>query len=560
MAISKIHAIVKNVDKSIDYITDKNKTLLPDGTRLVSSFGCAAETAAIEFNLTSNLAKKIKGDYTKTGGAENRAYHIIQSFDITDKDRLSAKEMHELGKQFAEQFLGGKYEYVIATHVDKNHIHNHIIFNSTSFVDYKKFRSQPYKTVAKIREISDKICKENGLSVVQNIGIGKSYKEWLINKEGKLTWKDTIKNKIDEVVPRVHSFAEFVLEINKLGIEVKDGKHIAFRCAETEQERYIRGKRIGDSYTKDEIIKRLGAEVSQEQTVFKTTKVVIDKSYINKTLTDGFIINVPGRDYLLYLNGATARLNENNITANLKESEYTIFNKNMTPAGKVTGAELLSAFGAESIKNEVVETNDKGEIPISEYLRRRQKSQKAELHKVANALAYARAEGVIYPSDFDSQLRILKDQAYDTRHTLIDLDNTVAQIEKIGKLLVSYQNYLPLKENYEKIKHTRFKKRKFESQYNIELASLAYVERALQEIEIDPATVSIDEKIKSIIEDIKSHKKAIRTWEQKADEIAERIEKLNEAKSTLKDIIRGDDEHQQRVDIVLKRGKDNIEI
>lgn len=556
MAISKIHAITKTVGKSIDYITDINKTLLADGTRLVSSFGCATETAAIEFNLTSNLAKRVKGDYTKTGGAENKAYHIIQSFDIADKDKLSAEGMHELGKQFAEQFLGGKYEYVIVTHIDKKHIHNHIIFNSTSFVDYKKFRSQPYKTVAKIREISDKICKENGLSVLPaKVGIGKSYKEWLTNKEGKLTWKETIKNKIDEVVPRVHSFAEFVAEINKSGIEVKDGKHIAFRCAGTEQERFIRGKRIGESYTKEEIIKRLGVEISSEQTVFKTTEIVIDKSYINKTLTDGFIINVPGKEYLLYLNGDTAQLNENNITANLKESEYTIFNKNMTPAGKVAGVELLFAFGAEPIENEIVETNDKGEIPISEYLRLRRKSHKAELHKVADALAHARAEKVIYPSDFALRIKELKDQAYDTRHTLIDLDNTVAQIEEIGKLLISYQKYLPLKEKYEEVKNTKFQKRKFETKYNLELASLDYVERALQEKGIDPNAVSVDD----IVEEIKSQKKVIKSWEQQADEITARIDKLNEAQSTLKDFIRGDDELQQRADAILKRGKDNIE-
>lgn len=558
MAISKIHAITKTVGKSIDYITDINKTLLADGTRLVSSFGCATETAAIEFNLTSNLAKRVKGDYTKTGGAENKAYHIIQSFDIADKDKLSAKEMHELGKQFAEQFLGGKYEYVIATHIDKKHIHNHIIFNSTSFVDYKKFRSQPYKTVAKIREISDMVCEENGLSVLPaKVGIGKSYKEWLISKEGKLTWKDTIKNKIDEVVPRVHSFAEFIVEINKSGIEVKEGKHIAFRCAGTEQERFIRGKRIGESYTKEEIIKRLGVEISSEQTVFKTTEVVIDKSYINKILTDGFIINVPGKDYLLYLNGATAaQLNEDNITANLKESEYTIFNQNMTPAGKVAVEEVLSSFGAEPIENTELKTNDKGEIPISEYLRLRRKSQKAELHKVADALAHARAERVIYPSDFALRIKELKDQAYDTRHTLIDLDNTVAELEEIGKLLVSYQKYLPLKGKYEEVKNTKFQKRKFETKYNLELASLDYVEQALQEKGIDTVAVSVND----IVEEIKSHKKVIKFWEQQEDEITVRIDKLNEAQSTIKDFIRGDDELQQRADFILRREKDNVEL
>lgn len=236
MAIAKIHAIKSTVKKAIDYITNPDKTILPDGTQLVSSFGCATETADIEFNLTANLANELNGDYSKTGGANNLAYHMVQSFALEDNKKVTPEEIHELGKQFAERFLQGKHEYVIATHVDKGHIHNHIIFNATSHKDYKKFRSQPYKTVAKIREISDKICEENGLSVIQTKGIGKSYKEWQITKSGDITWKDTIKNKIDEIIPKVNSFKEFVSQMKSAGFDVKQGKHISFKAPE--QERY----------------------------------------------------------------------------------------------------------------------------------------------------------------------------------------------------------------------------------------------------------------------------------------------------------------------------------
>ena len=267
MAYSKIHAIKSTVSKAIDYITNPDKTTLSDGTQLVSSFGCVPETASIEFNLTAQLAKEIKGDYSRSGGANNLAYHMIQSFAIEDSEKITPQQVHQLGIEFVKEFLGDNYEYVISTHIDKEHIHNHIIFNSTSFKDYKKFRSEPFKTVAKIREISDRICEENGLSVIRTKGLPKSYIEWKLAKDGKLTWKETIKNKIDELIPQVTSYDEFVMQMKAAGFDVKEGKHIAFRAPE--QERFVRGKRIGEEYTKENIINRISTErvVTSNKTV-----------------------------------------------------------------------------------------------------------------------------------------------------------------------------------------------------------------------------------------------------------------------------------------------------
>lgn len=120
MAIAKIHAIKSTVAKSIEYITNPDKTIMPNGTQLVSSFNCATETAAIEFDLTRRMALEMTGDYTNTGRANNLAYHMIQSFDINDNDKVTPEQIHKLGIEFAEKFLKGKYEYVIATHIDKN--------------------------------------------------------------------------------------------------------------------------------------------------------------------------------------------------------------------------------------------------------------------------------------------------------------------------------------------------------------------------------------------------------------------------------------------------------
>ena len=554
MAIAKIHAIKSTVKKAIDYITNPDKTILPDGTQLVSSFGCATETADIEFNLTANLANELNGDYSKTGGANNLAYHMVQSFALEDNKKVTPEEIHELGKQFAERFLQGKHEYVIATHVDKGHIHNHIIFNATSHKDYKKFRSQPYKTVAKIREISDKICEENGLSVIQTKGIGKSYKEWQITKSGDITWKDTIKNKIDEIIPKVNSFKEFVSQMKSAGFDVKQGKHISFKAPE--QERYVRGKRIGENYTKDKIIER----ISTEKNIAKNTVITIDKSYIFKALTDGFILRVPNQDYYVYLNGDTAKLKDDkNITATLTATEYSVLNKGLQSAGTISTENLLSAYGTTEIKVELEQTkNENGEIPLSEYIKNRQLANKEKLHRAAKAIAYSRTEGVIYYSDYSKRIKSLKDQSYETKHTLIKLDDTVESIKSVGKLLITYNKYLPVKQEFDKLKFAKFTRKKFENKYQAELASFEYVSEQLQKLGVDPNTVNKD----MLIGEIKANEKIIKEIEEKADKIFERIERLNEAQSVVDDFIsdtsRGDDllqfskkQHYKKDDINL---------
>lgn len=554
MAIAKIHAIKSTVKKAIDYITNPDKTILPDGTQLVSSFGCATETADIEFNLTANLANELNGDYSKTGGANNLAYHMVQSFALEDNKKVTPEEIHELGKQFAERFLQGKHEYVIATHIDKGHIHNHIIFNATSFKDYKKFRSQPYKTVAKIREISDKICEENGLSVIQNKGIGKSYKEWQITKSGDITWKDTIKNKIDEIIPKVNSFKEFISQMKSAGFDVKQGKHISFKAPE--QERYVRGKRIGENYTKDKIIER----ISTEKNIAKNTVITIDKSYIFKTLTDGFILRVPNKDYYVYLNGDTAKLkDDNNITATLTATEYSVLNKGLQSAGTISTENLLSAYGTTEIMVELGQTkNENGEIPLSEYIKNRQLANKEKLHRAAKAIAYSRTEGVIYYSDYSKRIKSLKDQSYETKHTLIKLDDTVESIKSVGKLLITYNKYLPVKQELDELKFAKFTRKKFENKHQAELASFEYVSEQLQKLGVDPNTVNKD----ILIGEIKANEKIIKEIEEKADKIFERIERLNEAQSVVDDFIsdtsRGDDllqfskkQHQKKEDINL---------
>ena len=133
MAYLKIFPIKVTDKKALDYITNPDKT---EEKLLVSSFGCSPETADLEFSMTREMAKKNGMDK-----GDNLAFHLIQSFKPGEVD---AETAHRLGQQFANEVLKGKYEYVISTHVDKNHIHNHIIFNAASFVDHHKYVTHEY--------------------------------------------------------------------------------------------------------------------------------------------------------------------------------------------------------------------------------------------------------------------------------------------------------------------------------------------------------------------------------------------------------------------------------
>ena len=244
MAVTKIKPIRGTVNKAIAYIIDPKKT---DDELLVSSFGCAAsESAAKEFEWTRNLATQQGAQIPKV-----IARHLIQSFDVGE---ASPEVAHEIGKQFADEWLKGKYEYVIATHIDKGHCHNHIIFNAVNFVDYHSYRSNK-RTYRELRLLSDEICKEHGLSVIppsQNKGM--DYKEYTEAKKGT-SWKQKLKQTIDRLVITAKDYDKFLKLMQEAGYEIKTGKYISFRA--TGQERFTRAKTIGENYTEERIKERI---------------------------------------------------------------------------------------------------------------------------------------------------------------------------------------------------------------------------------------------------------------------------------------------------------------
>ena len=240
MAVTKIKPIKSTLSKALAYIQNPAKT---DEKMLVSSYGCSFETADIEFGFTLSQALD-KGN--------NVAHHLIQSFEPGE---VSYEKAHEIGRQLADAVTKGQHEYVLTTHIDKGHIHNHIIFCAVNFVDHHKYNSNR-RSYYGIRNMSDKLCRENGLSVISpnRDSKGKSYAEYQAEKAGT-SWKGKLKAAVDALIPSVSDFEELLSRLQAAGYEIKPGKYIS--CRAPGQERFTRLKTLGADYTEEALRDRI---------------------------------------------------------------------------------------------------------------------------------------------------------------------------------------------------------------------------------------------------------------------------------------------------------------
>ena len=239
MAVTKTHPIKSTLKAAIDYICNPEKT---DGKLLVSSYGCAAETADIEFSWTRRHAID-KGT--------NLGRHLIQAFQPGE---VTPEQAHEIGMELAKEILGGKYEFVLTTHIDKDHVHNHLIFNAVSFTDHKHYHSNK-RSYHEIRRASDRICKEHGLSVIiPGQAKGKSYIEHQAAQAGT-SYKAKLKAAIDRLIPASADFEDLLLRLQREGYEIKRGKYVS--CRASDQERFTRMKTLGVDYTEEAITARI---------------------------------------------------------------------------------------------------------------------------------------------------------------------------------------------------------------------------------------------------------------------------------------------------------------
>ena len=232
----------------LDYDKKEEKT---DGGTLISSYMCSPETAAEEFE-TSKLIYEAQTGRTQPRDKDIIAYRIIQSFV---QGEITPEEANKLGYELAMAFTKGRHQFVVCTHTDKAHIHNHVEFNSTNLECDGKFNN--YKNSAlMLRRLNDKICREHGYSVIENPKKkGQRYEEKAAAKRGR-SFKERLRESIDRLLPGCKDFEEFLARMREEGYEVKRrGKSLEFRAQG--QERFTRSFRLGDEYTEAALRERI---------------------------------------------------------------------------------------------------------------------------------------------------------------------------------------------------------------------------------------------------------------------------------------------------------------
>ena len=252
MAITKIHPIKSTLNLAIEYIVNGDKT---DEQILVSTHKCHESTAHTQFLRTRNDAGT-KGTVL--------ARHLIQSFLPGE---TTPEMAHQIGIELCKKILKDEYEFVLSTHIDKGHIHNHIIFNNVNMVTSRCYQSNK-KSYHQIHCQSDKLCKENNLFVIDEFyeSYKKKYKtngkSWYENEQAKrgASWKSRLQFDIDRMINQSKNWNEFLKKMADLGYEIKYGKHIAFKP--NDKPRFTRAKTIGEDYTEERLKERISERVS----------------------------------------------------------------------------------------------------------------------------------------------------------------------------------------------------------------------------------------------------------------------------------------------------------
>ena len=274
MAVTSIWPIHGRVDKVIDYVRNPEKTTeagLPELASLhavedvveyaademkterrsyVSCLNCREDTAAAQFMETKRL-------WGKPGGRV--CYHGYQSFKA---DEVTAETAHEIGVRLAEELWGGRFEVVVATHCNTGHYHNHFVINSVSWVDGKKFYNSP-ADYARMREVSDRLCREYAISVIQDPGRQtKNYAEWQAERSGRPTHRGSIRADIDRAIRAATTEREFLRVMGEMGYQIKvhgrDGKPLKYPALKPPDAKgYFRFHKLGEGYTLEEIRARI---------------------------------------------------------------------------------------------------------------------------------------------------------------------------------------------------------------------------------------------------------------------------------------------------------------
>lgn len=230
----------------LDYIEDSGKTTLDDEVILQSAINCTVENCYLDMQRT-------KERFGKPGGVVG--YHLVHSYVPGE---TTPELAHEAGVEFARRLLGDKYEAVICTHINKEHLHCHIVFNSVSFVDGVKYRNAFKDYFEDIRGISNEVSRKYGFSVIQPEGSGQHYAEWNAERSSKTTIRDLVRQDLDAAIAASFTFASLLDILRKRGYTVKYGSNVKHTAVKPPGgARILRLDSLGEDYTEEAILQRL---------------------------------------------------------------------------------------------------------------------------------------------------------------------------------------------------------------------------------------------------------------------------------------------------------------
>ena len=233
-----------SLQDALDYAANRDKT---EQSCFESSYACTLETAFADMRQT-------KERWHKLGGVQG--YHLVQSFAAGE---VTPELAHRIAKELADRVLGGRYEYVIGTHLNTGHIHSHIVWNSVSRIDGKKYHSNGKSYVTQIRTVSDELCRKYKLSVIDTENsnhVAKPYAEWLAEKNNQPTWRTAIRQDVDDAIRQSLTWRQFLGALEHKGYEVRMGRKYPV-LRPPGKERFVRFKTLGKRYTPEAIQTRI---------------------------------------------------------------------------------------------------------------------------------------------------------------------------------------------------------------------------------------------------------------------------------------------------------------
>lgn len=444
MAITKIHPIVATIGVSIDYICNKEKTMAVHGSgeQLVSCFGTSEQTAKYDFEFDLN--------HVRQGKKQNHlAYHIVQSFSPTDE--VDFATAHQIGEEFCKEYLQNKYRCVIATHVDKGHIHNHIIFCAADSIDHKKMHDDK-KNYYRIQKISDKLCKEHNLSVIQERSgkRGKSRYEWEQNKKGN-SWKSRLADDMESAIKSARSYEEFLQSMKDKGYEYKGEiigedapKFLSFRSTKKNEngeyeEKFIRvsEKNFGKGYTKEKIKERIDKKVAwiEENKQKRSVEKSIEKDYGKQKIIDTNSVKFQSGGLNRWATSENLKImqtvinkygSRTKLEQRLSDNNKEILDANRKILEKQKRIEILQnivRFGEQYAENEPYNFRYEKSRDPDKYMREHERELLLYSHAVQNLRKYK-----INPKEMD--LKLLRDELTELQLDIEDLRSDITDMQK----------------------------------------------------------------------------------------------------------------------------------